>query len=233
MNAVKLVRGLAVLCVLASFAGPIAAKEAMVGPVGVELIFPTGFCELDPAQSSDARFIARYTAQMARSGIQILSISVACSELPGWRAGLGLLDHYVFLSAETRLISQATPTNAETLRKQICDSIRAHAEQALALGMATANSQPDAIARNIRMNSQAVVGVDDNDPNACSTAVLQKLHTQLGTEKLQLEIDTTVAIKGKILASTRFMPYVNMEGVAKSLAENRKFVASWRAANGM
>jgi hypothetical protein len=96
-----------------------------------------------------------------------------------------------------------------------------------------ANSQPEAIAQNVKINSMAVVGVDDNDPNACYTAVLQKLRTQLGTEKLQLGIDTTVAIKGKILFSTLYIPYVDMEGVAKSLAENRKFVAGWRAANGM
>ena len=95
------------------------------------------------------------------------------------------------------------------------------------------NSQPDAIARNIKINGAALVGVDDNDPNACYTASLQMLQTQLGTEKLQLLIDTTVAIKGKIMYSTAFMPYVDMQGVARSLAENREFVARWRAANGM
>ena len=96
-----------------------------------------------------------------------------------------------------------------------------------------ANSQPDTIARNIKINSAAVVGVDDNDPNACYTAVLQQLQTQFATEKLQLLIDTTVAIKGRIMYATAFMPFVDMQGVARSLAENRKFVASWRAANGM
>jgi hypothetical protein len=218
---------------VASLTGRIAAREAMVGPVGVELVLPTGFCELDPAQSSDAQFIARHTAQLARGGVQALSISAACSELPGWRAGVRLLDHFALLSADARFVSQPTPIDPETMRKQICDTIRAQAKQALSAAIATVNSQPDAIARNIKMNSMAVVGVDDDDPNACYTAVLQKLRTQLGTEKLQLGIDTTVAIKGKILFATLYIPYVDMDGVARSLAENRKFVASWRAANGM
>jgi len=128
----------------------------MVGPVGVELVLPTGFCELDPSRFSDAQLIAQYTPQLARGGNKILGISAA-----------------------------------------------------------------------------VVVGVDDDDPNGCYTAVLQKLRTQRGTEKLQLMIDTIVAIKGKILFSSLFIPYVDMEGVAKSLAENRGFVATWRAANGM
>jgi hypothetical protein len=218
---------------LAPLAGRIPAREVMMGPVGVELVLPTGFCELDPTQSSDAQFIARHTAQLARGGIKALSISAACSELPGWRAAVSLLDHFLLLSADARYMTQPTPIDAETMRKQTCDNIRAHAKQALSLGMAMANSQPDAIARNVKINSMAIVGVDDDDPNACYTAVLQRLRTQLGTEKLQLGIDTTVAIKGKILFSTLYIPYVDMDGVARSLAENRKFVASWRAANGM
>ena len=218
---------------MASLTDRIAAKEVMVGPVAVELVLPTGFCELDPRQSSDAQLIARYTAQLGRTGNQVLSISAACSELPGWRAGVSLLDHFLFFSADARFIGQSTPVDTETIRKQTCDNIRAHAKEALSLGMAMANSQPDAIARNIKANSMAVVGVDDNDPNACYTAILQKMRTQLGTEKLQLGIDTTVAIKGKILFSTLYIPYVDMEGVVKSLAENRSFVVSWRAANGM
>jgi hypothetical protein len=224
-----------VLCglLVASLTDRVAAKEAMVGLVGIELVLPTNFCELDPTQSSDAEAIARYTAQLARSGIQVLSISAACSELRGWRAGVSLLDHIVLFSSDARFISQPTPVDPETMRKQICDQIRAQATQAISRGMAKVNSQPDTIARNIKLNSTAVVGVDDNDPNACYTAVLQNLRTQLGTEKLVLLIDTTVAIKGKILFSTAFIPYVDMQGVAKSLAEHRKFVASWRAANGM
>jgi hypothetical protein len=224
-----------VLCglLVASLTGRVAAKEAMVGPVGVELLLPSNFCELNPTLSADAQFIARYTAQLARSGIQALSISAACSELPGWRAGVSLLDHVVIFSADARFLNQPTPVDPETMRKQICDQIRAQATQAVSVVMAKVNSQPNTIARDIKMNGSAVVGVDDNDPNACYTAVLQNLRTQLGTEKLQLLIDTTVAIKGKILFSTAFMPYLDMQGVANLLAENRNFVASWRAANGM
>jgi hypothetical protein len=205
----------------------------MVGSAGVKLVLPTNFCELNRTQSPDRQLIERQTAQLARSGVQLLGVSAACSELTVWRAGTGLLDHYMFYSADARFISQPTPVDPETMRKQTCDKIRAQAKQAISISIAKANSQPEAIARNIKMNSAAVVGVDDNDPNACYTAVLQKLQTQLGTEKLQLLIDTTVAIKGKILFSTVFMPYVDTAGVAKSLAENRKFVASWRAGNGM
>jgi len=224
-----------VLCglLVASLTGRIAAKEVMLGSVSVELVLPTGFCELDPAQSTDAQIVSKFTAMLARSGLKILSFSAACSELPGWRAGTSLLDHYLVFSADSRFISQPIPGDAETMRKRICEGIRTQAKQSLSAAIAMANSQPDAIARNVRMNSATVVGVDDDDPNACYTAVLQKLRTQFGTEKLQLMIDTTVAIKGKILFSTLFVLYRDMEGVAKALAENRKFVARWRAANGM
>jgi hypothetical protein len=229
------IANIVVLCglLVASLTGRSSAKEAMVGPVGVELVLPTSFCELDSTQSPDAQFIVRHTAQLAKSGVQFLSVSAACSELTVWRAGAGLLDHYIFYSTDARFLNQPTSVDPETMRKQTCDKIRAQATQAISVSIAKANSLPDAIARNIKINSAAVVGVDDNDPNACYTAVLQKLQTQLGTEKLQLLIDTTVAIKGKILFATAFMPYVDMQGVAKSLAENRQFVASWRAANGM
>lgn len=217
---------------VASLTGRSAATEAIVGRDAVELVLPANFCELDPARPSDAQFIARATDQLAQAGLMALSISAACSELPGWRAGVSLVDHYVFFSADARFLNK-TPGDPETIRKQICDAIRAQATQALASGLAKINSRPETIARNIKMNRMAVVGVDDNDPNACYTAVLQNVRTQLGTEKLQLGIDMTVAIKGKILFSTLYSPYVDMEGVAKSLAETRKFVARWRAANGM
>jgi hypothetical protein len=224
---------IAVLCglLVASLTGRLAAKQAMVGMVGVELVLPTGFCEFNP--TSDAQFIAQHRAQLARAGIRLLSMSAACSELPGWRAGVSLLDHFLLLSADARFISQPTPVDPETMRKQICDRIRAQAKQALSISIATVNSQLEAIVRNVRVNSMSVVGVDDSDPTACYTVVLQKWRTQLGTEKLQLNIDTTVAIKGKILFSNLYIPYVDAEGVANSLAESRKFVASWRGANGM
>jgi hypothetical protein len=224
-----------VLCglLMVSLTGPIAGKDVMVGSVSVELVLPANFCELNPIRSPDSQHIAQQTAQLAQSGVQLLSISAACSELKGWRAGAGLLDHYIFYSTDAPLVNQPAPLDPEAMRKEICEEIHAQAAQATALGTAMANSQPDVIARNIKINSAAVVGVDDNDPNACYTAVLQKLQTQFATEKLQLLIDTTVAIKGKIMYSTAFMPFVDMQGVARSLAENRKFVASWRAANGM
>lgn len=224
-----------VLCglLMVSLAGPLAGKDVMVGPVSVELVLPTDFCELNPIRSFDDQFIARQTALLAQSGVQFLSVSAACSELTAWRAGAGLLDHYIFFSTDARSLNQPTPVDAETMRKEICDQIHAQAAQATALATAMANSQPDNIARNIKINGAAVVGVDDNDPHACYTAVVQKLQTQFATEKLQLLIDTTVAIKGKIMFSTAFMPFVDMQGVARSLAENRKFVASWRAANEM
>jgi hypothetical protein len=223
------------LCCLlvVSLAGPIAGKDVMVGPVRVELVLPTDFCELNPMRSYEGRFIAGHTAQLAQSGVQFLSISAACPELTAWRAGAGLLDHYIIYSTDARFLNQPSPVDAETIRKQTCDDIRAQARQSVSASIAMMNSQPDAIARNIKINSAALVGVDDNDPNACYTAIVQKLQTQFGTEKLQLLIATTVAIKGKIMFSTAFMPYVDMKGVAKSLAENGKFVARWRAANGM
>lgn len=226
---------IAVLCglLVASLTGGIAARQAMVGLVGVELVLPTSFCELDRTQSSDSRLFRQQTAQLAQAGNRLLGIGAACSELMGWRLNVSLLDHFILFSADSRFISRPTPIDPEAMRKQICDKIRAQAEQALSIGIAMANSQPEAIVRNVKVNSMAVVGVDDNDPNACYTAVLQKMRTELGTEKLQLGIDSTVAIKGKILFSTLYIPYKDMEGVAKSLAENRKFVASWRAANGM
>ncbi|MDO9057446.1 MAG: hypothetical protein Q7U92_00305 [Bradyrhizobium sp.] len=218
---------------VASLTAPVAGKDLMVGPVRVELVLPTNFCELNPIRSVDGAHIARHSAQFAQSGVQFLSVSAHCSELAAWRAGAGLLDHYIFFSTDAQFLNQPTPVDPEIMRQQICDQIRAQAAQSVSASIAEINSQSDAIARNIKMNGAAVVGIDDNDPNACYTAVLQKLQTQFGTEKLQLLIDTTVVIKGKIMFSTAFMPYVDMQGVAKSLAENRKFVASWRAANGM
>ena len=135
------IANIAVLCglLIASLTGRVIAKEAMVGLVGVELVLPTNFCELDPTQSSDAQVIARYTAQLARSGIQVLSISAACSELRGWRAGVSLLDHLVLFSTDARFISQPPPVDPETMRKQICDKIRAQATQAIFVGMAKVN----------------------------------------------------------------------------------------------
>jgi hypothetical protein len=230
----KIVRAVG-LCglLMASLTRPIAAKDVKVGPVSVELVLPADFCELNPIRSPDGQHISQQTAHLARFGVQLLSISAACSELKAWRAGAGLLDHYIFYSTSAQFMNQPTPFDPEAMRKDICDEIHAQAAQATALATAMANAQPDTIARNIEINSAAVVGVDDNDPNACYTAVLQKLQTELATEKLQLLIDTTVAIKGKIMFATAFMPFVDMQGVARSMAENRKFVASWRAANGM
>jgi hypothetical protein len=227
--------GAMVLCglLMASLTNPIAAKDVKVGTVSVELVLPDGFCELNPVRSPDNQHIAQQIAQLARSGVQLLSISAACSELKAWRTGAGLLDHYIFYSTDAQFVNRPTPFDPEAMRKEICDQIHAQAAQSTALAKAMANAEPDNIARNIKINSAAVVAVDDNDPNACYTAVLQKMQTQLATEKLQLLIDTTVAIKGKIMFATAFMPFVDMQGVARSMAENRKFVASWRAANGM
>src|SRR2546430_2735326 len=67
--------------------GAVAAADARIGDVPLQLPKPPGYCEMDPVLASDAPLIGRLHATMTKAGNRLLVISADCTELKDWRNG--------------------------------------------------------------------------------------------------------------------------------------------------
>ena len=80
------IRPAVILLLLASLLGrPCLAKDAKVGQTSITLTAPSGQCELDPGQPSDARMLQITESTLASVGNRLLGFYADCKQLNDWR----------------------------------------------------------------------------------------------------------------------------------------------------
>lgn len=75
------------------------------------------------------------------------------------------------------------------------------------------------------------LGVLAEDPDACYMGMLQKIHTEVGTDKTQVILIADTVIKGKHVFIDRIAPAAEPDTVASALKLLKANVAALYAAN--
>jgi hypothetical protein len=214
--------------VLAAAAPGALAVQTTIGGVAVTLPPPAGFCELSDINPSDKRMITTLTDLLAKSGNKLLSMSADCRQLTDWRSGKRqLLDDYA--QYQTPIAGMDQPPS-ETVA-QTCTTLRNEGNKILANQMPDIKARVESTLSKIKMNETSFLGVLGEEANACYAGLVQRIHTEAGTDKTQITAFAISTIKNRSIFTYRFAVYQTADTVNAVLAKIKGDVAALLAAN--
>jgi hypothetical protein len=214
--------------VLAAAAPGAFAVQTTIGGVAVTLPPPAGFCELSDVNPSDKRMISTLTDLLAKSGNRLLGMSADCRQLTDWHSGKRqLLDDYA--QYQTPIAGMDQPPS-ETVA-QTCTTLRNEGNKILANQMPDIKARVESTLSKIKMNETSFLGVLGEEANACYAGLVQRIHTEAGTDKTQITAFAISTIKNRSIFSYRFAVYQTADTVNAVLAKIKIDVAALLAAN--
>ncbi len=198
-------------CSLASYslvqAKPVASKPYMIAGKPVVLALPKDYCVLDAKHPSDKTLID--SVQKSVKGINELLVQFAdCQELKDWRSGkqkyLNNLGNY-----QTSLKFKKTDmTGRETdTIKEICTLFKKQSETLMDDIKPEIDRRIKEGFNNVEINKRKMIGVVHEDPSVCVTAAFQRLKTESGTLKDQVNISGVSVLNGRLIFSSLYTPY--------------------------
>jgi hypothetical protein len=223
----------AVILLLASLLGlPCLAKDAKVGQTSVTLTAPSGQCELDPGEPSDARMLQITESTLASVGNRLLGFYADCKQLNDWRIGKRALleDFAQYQTAIAAMDAPAPAAPAEAI-KQLCSQQR-EASEKMVTGIATdMKARIEEAVRGVQLNQVRSLGVVAEDANACYAALVQRFKAETGKDVTIMALFATTFVQGKLVLYYLYSPYRSAQTMPALLAKQKLNVAALLAAN--
>jgi len=218
---------LASLALVAGTSMTIAA-DAMVGGVQNNLPPPAGFCDLGDSDPSDKRMLSTVADLVTKLGNKLLGMSADCRQLGDWRSHKrSLLDDFSQYQAPLSLIDKPMPEPV----KQTCATLRTQGDQLVAEQFPDMKARVESAMEKVKLNNMSFMGVLAEDATACYAALLQKLHTEVGTDKTQVVMIAATVVKNKNVFVYRIAVYANSATLDRGLANLKADVRRLLAAN--
>ncbi len=206
------------------------AEEAQIGSTAITLPPPEGFCEMTEQDPSDNRMIQAIAGMLASAKIEPLAMSADCSQLEAWRGGLRpLLDDFAQYQTPVLLKDSSFPRALAI--HEVCMAMRAHGGSIE--GMTDdLNERLHLVMEDAKFNELKFLGVLTQGSDACYFGLLQKLRTELGTEKTQIAVTAITIVNGKVVNFVIYTVYEGADTVTALLARQQRNIAALLAANG-
>jgi hypothetical protein len=213
---------------LAAATSSVMAAETTIGGVFINLPPPAGFCEFTDSDPSDRRMITAVTDLVVKMGNKLLGISADCQQLADWRTGnRQLLDDMGQYQTSIRLMDQPQTEPV----KQTCAFLRAQGDKLVADKLPDMKSKVEGALERVKINDASFMGVLAEDRTACYSGLLQKLRTEIGTDKTQVVLFATTIVKNKSVFVYRIALYASSASVDAALIKLKADVAALLAAN--
>lgn len=223
-----MLKRLALAAVLIAATSHAMAQQATLGGVTIKLPLPKGFCELSDQYPSDKNVRTLTSNVLEQGGNKLLGFSAQCKQLTDYRAGTQrLLDDYAQYQTSIALMDKVAPATVH----ETCDELRAEGSKILAKDEPDIKARMEAAAKNLKVQQTSFVGVLGEDTQACYAGVIQKMQTQIGSEKTQLSVFAVTIVKKRIIYLYRFTVYNGEDSVNRTLAAIKADVAALYAAN--
>jgi hypothetical protein len=227
------IRPAVILLLLASLLGrPCLAKDAKVGQTSVTLTAPSGQCELDPGQPSDARMLQITESTLASVGNRLLGFYADCKQLNDWRTGKrALLEDFAQYQTSIAAIDAPAPAVPAEAIKQLCSQQR-EASEKVVTGIATdMKARIEEAVRGVQLNQVRSLGVVAEDANACYAALVQRFKAETGKDVTIMALFATTFVQGKLVLYYLYSPYRSAQTMTALLAKQKLNVAALLAAN--
>ncbi len=216
-----LIVSLVMTCCLAHYsllrAETVASKSFMISDKPVALVLPKNYCVLDEKQSSDKNLIDS-VQKSVKDVNELLVLFADCQELKNWRSGkqkyLNNLGNY-----QTSLKfkkTDMTGREAETI-KEICTLFKKRSETLMDDIKPEIDRRIKEGLKNVEINKMKMIGVIHEDASICVTAAFQRLKTESGTIKEQLNINGVNVLNGRLILSHLYTPYRDDQAVFDQL----------------
>jgi hypothetical protein len=210
----------------------VSAKDVTIGNVSTDLTIPSGFCELDGKNPVDVRALTAIRKLVSDAGNQLLVLAADCRQLDDWRIGKrGLLDDIMQYQTPVNLLNKPLPVRPSEFIKQVCALTRSQGEKLLSAVAPDLHSHIEQTLQQVKVNETSLLGVLAEDSTACYAALLQRLRTEVGTDKVQTAVYATTIVRGKVIYCYLFAPYTGAETIGDILAKQKLNVAALIAAN--
>jgi hypothetical protein len=223
---------LAVALLASLISVPCFAKEATVGQTAITLTTPTGQCELDPKQPSDARMLQITEGALTGVGNRLLAFYADCKQLGDWRTGKRpLLEDFAQYQTTIAAAGAPAPAAPEEEIKQLCSKQRADGERTMSGLASDIKARVEEAVRGVKVNQMRFLGVVGEEPGACYAALVQRLKAETGKDVTMMSVYATMFIKGKVVHYYLYSPYRSSQTVTALLARHKVNVAALLAAN--
>jgi hypothetical protein len=198
---------------LLSFSTAASAVEVRVGSsVGINLPPEPGFCQLLASNPQDKRGLDG-TQKMIEPNVLLASFA-DCDQLKTWRTTKG---YYLHNFIQTQSPSDMDARRSSNDVKEACDSLRSQGEKMAGDQLSGLRERADKIMKSSVQGSQ-FLGVLEQKPDVCFSALLQKQTTQSGEKQAVLVVWATTVIKERILFYYLFGPCEDATTIATALA---------------
>ena len=174
----------------------------------VTLTAPSGQCELDPGQPSDARMLQITESTLASVGNRLLGFYADCKQLNDWRTGKrALLEDFAQYQTSIAAIDAPAPAVPAEAIKQLCSQQR-EASEKVVTGIATdMKARIEEAVRGVQLNQVRSLGVVAEDANACYAALVQRFKAETGKDVTIMALFATTFVQGKLVLYYLYSPY--------------------------
>jgi hypothetical protein len=181
-----------------------ARTTVKLGAASLDLEPPPGHCFLDEAQPSDAR-LAGLLRQIFQADLRMLGAFADCAQLKSWRTGARktLSDYGQFLVPVT-FIAKKLDGPARPYVDTICAIMRENGGELIAKSAPDVKQRFEQALQGAQMNENRFLGVVGQDEHACYFGLIQKIVTEFGDPKTQVDVSTIAFIAGKMIYSNLY-----------------------------
>ena len=215
---------------------PIASEDGrsqvQLGAARLNLVPPAGHCFLDETQPSDAR-LAGILRQVFGGELRMLGAFADCAQLRSWRTGQRktLSDYGQFL-VPVDFIDKKLDGPSQPYVETICKIMRDSGGQLLDQSAPTVKQRFEEALKGAQMNEMRFLGVVGQDETACYFGLIQKLVTEHGDPKTQVDVSAIAFVSGKMIYSNLYAVHEGDQTLSELMERQQTNVSRNLRANG-
>lgn len=217
---------------IAAIASEDGRSQVQLGAARLNLLPPAGHCFLDEAQPSDAR-LAGILRQVFGGELRMLGAFADCAQLRSWRGGQRktLSDYGQFL-VPVDFIDKKLDGPSQPYVETICKIMRENGGQLLDQSAPAVKQRFEEALKGAQMNEMRFLGVVGQDGTACYFGLIQKLVTEFGDPKTQVDVSAIAFVSGKMIYSNLYAVHEGDQTLSELLERQQTNVSRNLRANG-
>lgn len=202
-----------------------ARSRVKLGAAFLDLEPPPGHCFLDESQPSDAR-LAALLRQIFQADLRMLGAFADCAQLKSWRSGARktLGDYGQFL-APISFIAKKLEGPAKPYVETMCNVMRENGGELIAKSAPEVKQRFEQALKGAQMNETRFLGVVGQDDHACYFGLIQKLVTEFGDPKTQVDVSAIAFVAGKMIYSNLYAVHEGDHTLGELLDRQQRNVA--------
>lgn len=178
----------------------------VVGGTTIKLGTPVDNCSLNPQIPADNHML-NAVKNSIKGNTELVLQFADCQELKNWRSRKKkYLDTFGSYQSSLKLKNLDLTGQEAVSIKSICEVYKKQGENILKDMETDINKRVEDSFKNVQMNKIQLLGVVKENDEICAVATFQRLKTEDGSTKDQINVYSITILKGKLIFSYLFAP---------------------------